>query len=66
MSVGRTKCTAIINNVIGKISFENLISDLNCHKFSLLVDESTYFTSETHLAIVVRAAVRVVTGDSHD
>lgn len=54
MSCDRTKCTAIINNVIGKASFENLVSDLKVKKFSLVVDESTDISSEKHLAIVVR------------
>nr|CAI5832933.1 unnamed protein product [Callosobruchus analis] len=54
MSCDRTKCTSIINNVIGKTSFERLISKLKVSKFSLIVDESTDVSSKKHLAIVVR------------
>nr|CAI5849290.1 unnamed protein product [Callosobruchus analis] len=54
MSSDRTKCTSIINNVIGKTSFERLISKLRVSKFSLIVDESTGVSSKKHLALVVR------------
>lgn len=54
LTCGRTKCTALINNVIGKTNFENLLEKLKTRKFSLLVDESTDNSAVKHLAIVVR------------
>ncbi|XP_050293630.1 zinc finger BED domain-containing protein 5-like [Anthonomus grandis grandis] len=54
MSCGRTKCTAIINNVTGKSSFDILVEKLRCNKFSLLVDESTDKSAIKNLAMVVR------------
>ncbi|KAL5237061.1 hypothetical protein ACI65C_004471 [Semiaphis heraclei] len=50
----RTKATALINNVIGKFSFENLISRMQNSYFSILIDESTDRSAIKHLAIVVR------------
>lgn len=63
MSCGRTKCTAIINNVLGKTNFENLIGKLKINKFSLLVDESTDISAEKVLAIVVRINENFTTTD---
>lgn len=54
ISCDRTKCTAIINNVIGNFSFENLVEILKIKNFSLLVDESTDNSGEKKLALVVR------------
>jgi len=54
VSCNRTKCTAIINNVTGKSSFDSLINELRTNQFSLLVDESTDHSSVKHLALVVR------------
>lgn len=55
ISCNRTKCTAIVTNVIGKSSQEKWIERLKMQKFALLVDKST----DTHsciksLAIVTR------------
>ena len=41
VSCDRTKCTAIIQNVLGKYSFENIVSVLQGKLFSLISDEST-------------------------
>ncbi|XP_039278769.1 uncharacterized protein LOC120350252 [Nilaparvata lugens] len=54
MSCNRSKCTALINNVIGKSEFEELVTLMQNNKFSIIVDESTNRTSEKHLAVVVR------------
>lgn len=54
LTCSRTKATALINNVIGKFSFENLISRMQNSYFSILIDESTDRSAIKHLAIVVR------------
>lgn len=54
LKCNRTKCTAIINNVIATTGFEDLVNYLKTNKFSLLVDESTDISSVKNLAIVVR------------
>ncbi|XP_008178816.1 zinc finger protein 862-like [Acyrthosiphon pisum] len=54
LTCNRTKATALINNVIGKFSFENLVSRMQNSYFSILIDESTDRSSIKHLAIVVR------------
>jgi hypothetical protein len=57
MSCDHTKCTALINNAIGKSNFEELILKMKTNKFSILVDESTDKTDEKHLAVVVRTCL---------
>lgn len=54
LTCNRTKCTALINNVIGESSFESLVNNLRNQKFSLLVVESTDHSSIKNLAVVVR------------
>lgn len=54
ITCNRTKCAALINNVLGATSFDTLVSMLRRTKFSLLVDESTDCSSIKHLAIVCR------------
>jgi len=41
LSCNRTKCTGLINNVVGATGFENIINIMKNHRFSILVDEST-------------------------
>jgi len=52
LTCNRTK--ALINNVIGKFSFENLIFRMQNSYFSILIDESTDRSAIKNLAIVVR------------
>jgi hypothetical protein len=54
MTCDYTKCSALINNVIGKTNFENLICKMKTNKFSIMVDESTDRCAEKHLAVIVR------------
>ena len=54
LSCNRTKCTAIIKNVIAKTEFEELLDVMRNNNFSILVDESTDRSSNKHLAVVVR------------
>lgn len=49
-----TKTTSIINNVIGQYEFENLLEIMINQKFSIIIDESTDYSSVKHLAIIVR------------
>jgi len=54
IKVGRTKCTAIIKNVLGTCSFNSLVEELRNSQFSLMIDESTDAGTIKHLALVVR------------
>lgn len=51
---GRTKLTAIVNNVTGKESMNQLAKQLQSNKFSLIVDESTDKGCVKHLCMVAR------------
>lgn len=50
----RTKCAAVIKNVIGEFSFSNLIKKLQKCKFSMMIDESTDNSCVKNLAIIAR------------
>lgn len=63
MSCSRTKCTAIINNVIGMSSFDSVVSLLRKNKFSLIIDESNDRSTTKHLVLVARM---IVEGNVHD
>lgn len=54
VTCGRTKATAIINEVTGKYCFEEVVTLIKKNKFSLIVDESTDQGDTKHLAMVVR------------
>lgn len=54
ISLHRTKCTALIKNVIGPYFFESLIKDVGNTYYSLLIDESTDITVNKMLGIVIR------------
>lgn len=54
LSCDQTKCTAIVKNVIGRYSFENLVQTLKNQKFSLIIDESTDISTTKNLVMVVR------------
>lgn len=54
LSCARTKATSITKNVIGKVSFENLVTLLQENKFALIIDESTDVGCTKHLAMVTR------------
>lgn len=59
----RTKCTAIIKNVLGDYRQSILLSKLKSVKFSILIDESTDVSSIKNLGIVCRF---VENGSIHD
>lgn len=54
MKLGRTKATAIINNVVGKVHKAEIEQDLRNEKFSLLIDESTDRGTIKSVCICVR------------
>lgn len=60
LTSNRTKCTAIIKNVVAKTEFEELVDLIKKNDFSILVDESTDRSSEKHLAIVFRTCTGVL------
>lgn len=49
----RTITTAIVKNVLGRQSFQNLCTDLKTKKFSLIADESKGRNTMKHLCLVV-------------
>lgn len=50
----RTKTTAIVKNVIGQSSSNNICAILRSTKFSLIIDESTDLSTRKHLVMVAR------------
>ncbi|XP_050311331.1 E3 SUMO-protein ligase KIAA1586-like [Anthonomus grandis grandis] len=54
MQMGRTKCTGIIKNVLGKCCFEELVEELRYKRFSFLIDESTDISSVKNMCVCVR------------
>ena len=52
----RTKCTALIQKVIGKYSFGKIVSVLQENLFSLISDESTDIQTKKHLVLYARVA----------
>ncbi|XP_063230874.1 uncharacterized protein LOC134535624 [Bacillus rossius redtenbacheri] len=60
----RTKATAIVKNVTGKISSQNLNKVLQENKFSIIVDESTDKGCIKHLCIVARTVKDCTVSDA--
>ena len=54
MKLHRTKCTALICNVISPEIFKGIVQDLKDMPFSLLIDESTDVSCTKHLCLCVR------------
>ena len=50
----RTKCTALINNVLGPSMLEELLQDISDSAYSLIIDESTDIASKKKLCVVIR------------
>lgn len=57
LTLGRTKATAIIKNVVGLKQFQNINELLKQNYFSLCIDESTDITNTKSLCLVVRLCV---------
>jgi len=54
LSAARSKCTNIIKNVIAKRETEKLVSILQNHKFSILIDESTDISDTKVMCVLAR------------
>lgn len=54
MTCGRTKCTQLIQNVIGETICEETIKKLKEQKFSIIIDEATDRGTVKNLAVVAR------------
>ncbi|CAL9699734.1 unnamed protein product [Knipowitschia caucasica] len=54
INMHRTKCTALINSVIGPVLHEELLEDIGSGTYSLIVDESTDVTTKKQLCLVIR------------
>lgn len=50
----RSKCTALINSVIGPEAQQDLLDDISSDKYSLLIDESTDIGANKQMAICAR------------
>ena len=50
----RTKCSALIKNVISPVILQEQVNDLKGSPFSLIIDESTDVACQKHLCICVR------------
>lgn len=60
----RTKTTAVIKNVLGKSSREELVDILREKKFSLIVDESTDKGCTKHLCVIARTMIKTKVTDA--
>lgn len=49
-----TKCTSLLSEIIGAVSFESIITKLKTHSFSIILDESIDRSNIKHLVMVVR------------
>lgn len=54
VTLGRTKCTAIIENVIAKVEVEEVIEDIKTVPLSILIDGSTDNTAHKSLCVLVK------------
>ena len=54
ISIHRTKCSALIKNVLSKTMREELLDDLKNTQYSLIIDESTDISCEKQLCVLVR------------
>ena len=64
LKCGKTKCAAIVKNVLGRKECDELLGHLRENCFSLMVDESTDRGCVKHLALVVRVATQESIKDS--
>lgn len=54
VTLGGTKCTALVTRVLGPVLKEFLLADLKDSQFSLILDESTDVANTKEMAVVVR------------
>ncbi|KAL3205574.1 hypothetical protein MRX96_040752 [Rhipicephalus microplus] len=54
VTLGRTKCAALVTKVLGPTFREELLKDMTAAQYSLIVDESTDVSCTKELAVVAR------------
>lgn len=54
IQMGRIKCTCVIKNVLGQCHFNEMVKELKCKKFSILIDESTDIGTIKNMCVCVR------------
>lgn len=54
LQLGRTKCGALIKNVLSPYFTKKLLEDIGSNYFSLIIDESTDIATKKQLGIVIR------------
>jgi hypothetical protein len=54
MKMHRTKCTKILTNIVGPALKEELITEVEGKKFSLIVDETTNVSTAKQLCVLIR------------
>lgn len=54
VTLGRTKCTALVSKVLGHTFREMLLEDIGEQPYSLIIDESTDISCEKEMGVVVR------------
>ena len=54
VTLGRTKCTNIVKNVLAKVETDKTVQTLKHVKFSILVDESTDISDSKNMCVLVR------------
>lgn len=54
VTLGRTKCTNIVKNVVAKVETDKTVQLLKDIKFSILVDESTDISDSKHMCVLVK------------
>lgn len=52
--IHRTKCSLLIKNVISRVLLEELVTDVDNAKYSLIVDESTDNTVNKYLCLCIK------------
>uniref|UniRef100_A0A6V7JZC7 HAT C-terminal dimerisation domain-containing protein n=1 Tax=Bracon brevicornis TaxID=1563983 RepID=A0A6V7JZC7_9HYME len=59
IKLGRTKCAALIKNVLSPCILEDLLTDVGDSFFSLIIDESTTIDTKKLLCVMIRYFSRV-------
>ncbi|KAK3920104.1 Phosphoribosylaminoimidazole-succinocarboxamide synthase, partial [Frankliniella fusca] len=54
VNLGRTKCTAIIENVIAKVEVEDIVANIKIVPFSVMIDVSTGHSVHKTMCVLVR------------
>ena len=54
MTMGRTKCTNIIKNVLYPVERERVVDKIQNKKFSIFIDETSDITNDKWMTFLVR------------